>query len=290
MKSQRTLDTFGRQVSNIATKLEKNSHGWINIVNKRGGDVQDLCEWGYDREDDEDNRKNTGNIKTVYNAFESIEMPIGNELFVPTWNNGEHRGEPVLHLGHRQAVYLGQLISKKIGIRYTLLPVQATYLLTNAPEVYRNTKHFFPSHYNEDNLHLFNREVILKLDNNITKTMPNPTIAMENGKMVYRGKTVPVKSCTNDLVDILIESGILQDPANGIGSGEKYIGRDNIAHIMSTIDKGRIDVWATDPFQWQGDTYAVYAKTDKHGNVLAEAVRIAQEREENRWRNFFEKN
>ena len=152
--------------------------------------------------------------QVVYDILEKIEMPTGKEkVYFPKGKNlpEDHRDDKgkgfVIGLHHMQSMLLGQEISKKVGERYALLPLQTSYELVQSDKLFRKMTN--------DYCWIHGREVILERG----KIIPDPAVKEVDDELQYFGSKIKVEINENDVIDTLMKAGLFIEPKEKICRG-----------------------------------------------------------------------
>jgi hypothetical protein len=161
----------------------------------------------------------------VYDILDKIDTPSGEGIFFPKGRNlpkkfVEYKDKDfVAGLDHRQSVLLGQEISKQAGERYTLLPLQVSYDKIHSDGAFKQMMRDY---------WIWNREVLFEKG----EILPDPVVKEVEGKLVYEGKTIPVKIDKSDVFETLINSGFHRKPEQRFYGAEIKF-KDGICVVMS---------------------------------------------------------
>ena len=183
----------------------------------------------------------------VYDIIDKIDMPSGDDVFFPMILPGiEFPGKfrsvyymnksLVGMLDHRQSVLLGQEISREVGERYTLLPLQVSCLKISTDTNFRKMvdrlgeKTAYPGYCG---YRIWNREVLF--DNETI--MPDPTVRDVEGELVYEGETVHTKLDKDNVFNTLKAASICE--VFGVKtSADKIHFKDGISAVTSNCGHG----------------------------------------------------
>ena len=133
----------------------------------------------------------------VHDLLDKIDMPTGKEtVYFPKGSNlpesnRDYKGKGfVANLDKYQQVFLGQLISEKVGKRYTLLPLQTSYDLVHKDKDFKKMAVDYRFHDIENILE-------------IGEIMPGPIAVEKDGKLAFEGKTVKADIDTGSVTKTL---------------------------------------------------------------------------------------
>ncbi|MEM5814657.1 MAG: hypothetical protein QXD77_02475 [Candidatus Aenigmatarchaeota archaeon] len=174
----------------------------------------------------------------VREVLDGIAMPTGKEtVYFPKWKGspikcyGDYKGRGfVANLDHRQMTLLGQEVSKKVGERYTLLPLQASYNLARKDKNFKKMNVDYWLHC---------REVVREAG----EILPDPAVVEVGGELKYDGKIIKAVINESDVFDTLMKAGLFKEP-------KKRAYRGSIC-----FENGEASVWS----YWYSDEGCFFA-------------------------------
>ncbi|MFH0829937.1 MAG: hypothetical protein V1887_02130 [Candidatus Aenigmatarchaeota archaeon] len=199
----------------------------------------------------------------VHEIAGKIVPPTGKEtVYFPKWKGSPAEGHNdykgnglVANLDHRQMTLLGQEVSKKVGERYTLLPLQVSYDLVHEDKSFKKMNIDYWLH---------NREVALEKG----EIIADPVVKEVNGELKYDGKRTRAGISKSDVFDTLVNAGLFKKPKKKVWRGSISF-ENGEASVRSawTTGEGCFNATAGRPSHWADDGVCALLKTDEKAEL-----------------------
>jgi hypothetical protein len=217
-----------------------------------------------------------GDIQEVREILDTVELPTGEEtVYFPKrngmrdrWHSDDRSPGLVVNLGYLQSAFLGQLISEKVGERYTLLPLQVSYNLVY--DVVNNDRKFAGRMSNK---WTYNRERV-----EYGYVIPDSVVIESDGELAFEEncRKIKVDVDNSSVFNTLAEAGLVNKPRKNVWDGGISF-QDYEACVTSGLRNG-FRVSAHGPSGRALDGVVVFIKEDKIAGLEkgTETVEIAK--------------